>query len=367
MLNKKGPVLITGGSGYIGSAIIKAMKDHYNIISLDTNPPHIHEEGVEYRRMNIAREDDIENVLETIRKEKGESLYSVIHLAGYYNFNGEKNPLYEDINVNGTKNFLVSLKQKFDVGQFIFASSMLIYAPSSRGEKITEDSPLDPGWSYPESKLLCEEIIRENHGRIPSVILRIAAVYNDYGYAPSIAQQILRINELHFTSFMFPGDPEHRQSTIHVDDLAEVVSLIADKREGLPNELVLNIAEEETPTYEEIQMRTSALIHKKTFQLILVPKLFAKAGAWTLSSLPGTRSSFIRPWMIRFSDANFDMDNSKAKRILNWKPRKHLRDTLPSIIKNLQLYPGTWYQINKIPTPPLPSLMRTKFLKQVLT
>lgn len=244
---------------------------------------------------------------------------------------------------------------------------MLVYSPVNQGEKITEDSSLKPGWAYPESKLQCEEIIRTHHGQIPFVILRIAAVYNDFGYAPSIAQQILRINELHFTSFMFPGDPHHRQSTVHVDDLANVARMVVDNRDKLPHECIMNVAEEETITYEEIQHETSRLIHKKTFPLHLVPKLFAKTGAWILSSLPGTRSSFIRPWMIEFSDANFDMDNSRIRKLLKWKPTRNLGETLPSIVKNLQLYPGTWYQINKIPMPPLPSLMKTKFLKQVLT
>ena len=367
MKSKRGPVIITGGSGYVGSAVIKAMKDTYHIISLDNNPPPHYEEGVDYRRLNLAREDDIENVLEHIRREWGEYIFSVIHLAGYYNFNGEKNPLYNEINVKGTRNFLSSLQRKFDVGQFVFASSMLIYSPTKTGEKITEDSLLNPGWAYPESKIQGEEIIRTYHGRIPFVILRIAAVYNDFGYAPSIAQQILRISELQFTSFMFPGDPRHRQSTIHVDDLAIVIGKVVDNRDKLPHETFMNVAEEETITYKEIQEETSRLIHNKTFTLHIIPKLFAKTGAWILSSLPGTRSSFIRPWMIEFSDANFDMDNSKVKSLLNWKPTRNLGETLPSIVTNLQLYPGTWYQINKIPMPPLPSLMRTKILKQVLT
>lgn len=366
MKNKLGPVIITGGSGYLESSIIEKLKEEYNIISLDNTMPAKSIPGVEYRKLNISDEKDIEDVFNDIKREKGETIFSVIHLAGYYNLNGEESPLYEDVNIKGTKYILQKLYKDFDVGQLIFSSTMLVYKPSTPGTKITEESPLDEkAWAYPASKLECERIIGKFRGRIPAVILRIGAVYDDFGFAPGIAQQILRISEMHMASFMFPGDGHHKQSTIHIDDLAEAIRMTLRKRSSLPEEMVMSVSEDEVPDYEELQKSIGQLIHGEDIPFFEIPKGIARAGAWIISQLPGPRQSFIKPWMVKYSDANYDLDNKKIKKILGWKPKNNLRNSLPMIIKNLLQYPGTWYRINKISRPPFPGFLRTKLMKQM--
>jgi nucleoside-diphosphate-sugar epimerase len=171
---------------------------------------------------------------------------------------------------------------------------------------------------------------------------------------------------MHFTSLVFPGNPHHRQSAIHLDDLVEVFQLLIIRQNEIPEKITLSVAEDETPDYEELQKSISLLIHKKELPIISVPKLFAKSGAFILSAMPSSRKSFIKPWMIKYSDANYDIDNTRLKTLLDWHPVKNLRGTLHLIIANLIKYPGTWYRINKIPRPPIGSVIRTKILKDVL-
>jgi hypothetical protein len=44
--------------------------------------------------------------------------------------------------------------QDFEVGQFIYVSTMLAHAPCSPGERIDEEQPIDPPCAYPRSKAL---------------------------------------------------------------------------------------------------------------------------------------------------------------------------------------------------------------------
>lgn len=53
---------------------------------------------------------------------------AVFHLAAYYSFSGKDSPLYKKITVEGTERMLREL-QAFEVGQFIFSSSMLVANP----------------------------------------------------------------------------------------------------------------------------------------------------------------------------------------------------------------------------------------------
>ena len=124
-----------------------------------------------------------------VRKRVGDRIASVIHLAAYYDTTGEENPKYDAITVQGTRRLLDSLKT-FETEQFIFSSTLLVHAPSpGRGVKIDENSPLDPAWAYPKSKVETEALIQERRGPIKSVIFRFAGVYDEDCRVAFIAQQ----------------------------------------------------------------------------------------------------------------------------------------------------------------------------------
>ncbi|BBP04793.1 hypothetical protein TPL01_12040 [Sulfuriferula plumbiphila] len=152
----------------------------------------------------------------------------------------------------GTERLLRAL-QSFEVGQFIFSSSMLVHAPQPPGHLINENSPFEPKWDYPVSKLAAEEKILREHGQIPFAILRIAGVYDDRCHLPALAQQIARINERKLISHVFPGDSSHGQASIHMGDLLDGIGRLLSKRHELPDHLTLLLGEPETPCYAALQ------------------------------------------------------------------------------------------------------------------
>ena len=180
----------------------------------------------------------------------------------------------------GRAGFSTSCKA-FETEQFVFSSTMLVHAPSpEKGVKINEDSPLDPAWAYPKSKAETEALIRERRGAIKSVILRFAGVYDEDCRAAFIAQQIARIFERLPTAYLFTGDITHGQPYLHRDDLVDAVVRTVDRRAELPDETILLIGEEETPSYQELQQRIGELVHGERWRTLALPKGFAKLGAW---------------------------------------------------------------------------------------
>ena len=55
---------------------------------------------------------------------------SVVHLAAYFDFSGEDNPLYQKVNVDGTRALLRAL-QGFEVEQFVYSGMMLVHEPAA--------------------------------------------------------------------------------------------------------------------------------------------------------------------------------------------------------------------------------------------
>src|SRR3546814_4368873 len=102
---------------------------------------------------------------------------------------------------------------------------MLVHrATDAPDERINEDSPIDPSWAYPESKVRTEAVLRERHDNIPVVFLRIAGVYEDEGHQPFIAEQIARIYEHRLIAHVYPGMLCAGQSFIHIDDLTDAIT-----------------------------------------------------------------------------------------------------------------------------------------------
>src|SRR3546814_10362352 len=132
---------------------------------------------------------------------------------------------------------------------------MLFHRATDRpDERIDEDSPIDPSWAYPESKVRTEAVLKERHGDIPVVFLRIAGVYEDEGHQPFIAEQMARIYEHRLIAHVYPGMQCPGQSFIHIGDLTAVITRLVERRCDLHNELALLVGEADALGAEEVQV-----------------------------------------------------------------------------------------------------------------
>lgn len=342
--NEKPVIIVTGSSGLIGTRIIKHLAPDYRIVGLDkegnSSPP----PEVDSINFDITDTGSIKSTMEHIRNKYGDKIASVIHLAAYYDFSGEPSPLYEEVTVKGTEKLIDAL-QNFQVEQFIFSSTNLIYKPTEPGKKINEDSPLEPNWDYPESKVDTEELISNKRGKMPAVLLRLAGVYDEWTHSVPISHQIQRIYEKQFTSHFFSGDVTHGNVFLHMDDLLDAIKKTIDKRKSLPEEIAINIGEPVTPSYQQLQDKIGLLIHGEEWKTYEVPAPLAKAGAWAMDLFG---DPFIKPWMIDRADDHFELDISRAKELLGWEPKHNLMDTLSAMIENLKADSEKWYKENKL-------------------
>lgn len=339
-------VLITGCSGRIGFKACERFATAYDIVGFDVILAGQLPE-VEFMIVDIASDESVEEGLKKVQEKYGNKIASVIHLAAYYNFEGGSYHNYKRITVQGTQRLLRGL-QKFEVGQFIFSSTMLVHAPCNVGEKITEDSTVEPKWAYPLSKVETEELIRKEHGKIPFVLMRIAGVYDDYCHSIPLSNQIQRIYENQLEGHLFSGDLTHGSSFVHMDDLIDALWRAVERRKMLPEDLVLLIGEEETLSYDELQHEMAHLIHGKEWKTWRVPKPIAKLGAWTQDHLPFLPRSFIKPWMIDLADDHYALDTTRARELLGWTPQHSLRTSLPVMIEGMKRDPFAWYDENKL-------------------
>ena len=344
-------ILITGAAGRIGDALMQRLKQRFdNIVGLDRKAPAPPPPGCEYIPVDVTADDSVREGLRVLREHHGSRIASVIHLAAYYDFLGKPSPLYERITVEGTRRLLRGLREQgFEVGQFVFASTMLVHQPGEPGEFINEDWPLGPTWAYPESKVRTEALIHEERSEIPAMILRLAGVYDDVCHSPPLAHQIQRIYEGQLAGHLYSGETSHGQSFVHLDDVVDAIERAIDRRAQLPPETAILIGEPETLSYDELQHTFMRLLHKKSTETQSVPGLIAKLGAWAQNLLPGEQ--FIKPWMIDRANDHYALDITRARTLLDWAPQRTLRETLPKMVAALEADPIGWYREHGLEPP----------------
>ena len=350
-------VLITGAAGNIGTSLAGRLADGYRIVGLDrpktkADFPLIH--------ADLSKDESVENAIAEFRDKFGDRIASVVHLAAYFDFSGEENPLYQSINVEGTRRLLKAL-QPLDVEQFVYSGTMLVHAPGEPGQRIDEDQPIEPGWAYPISKAKAEEVIRAGHGDIPYVLLHLAGLYDDETAVPTLTNQIARIYERDFQSHFYAASTEVGQSMVHRDDMLDAFRRTVDRRRDLPPGAVILIGEEEAPGYGELQDELGRLIHGEAeWPTLRLPGPAAAAGAWLQQkteplvpdALDQGEPPFVKPFMVQLAGDHYELDISRARDLLGWEPQHRIKDTLPSIVAALKRDPKAWYEENGLTPPP---------------
>lgn len=346
-------ILITGSAGLIGSHLIEEFADDYQVVGLDVVRPDKETANADWIECDLTDDAGTAQVLERVRKKYGEKLASVIHLAAYYDFSGKPSPMYRKLTVEGTQRLIQGLGL-FEVEQLVFSSTLLMMKPAEEGEIITETSPVEDveeAWDYPRSKIEAERVILQGRSDIHAVILRIAGVYDEDCHSVPIAQQISRIYEKQLESYLFPGDADHGQAFVHLNDLVDCFRKVVNLREKLSPLEVFLIAEPKVMSYAELQDTIGLLIHGKEWPTIRIPKAVAKAGAWAENLLAGEDEAFIKPWMIDLADANYPVEIEHARSKLGWNPVNSLRNTMGEMIARLKRNPQKWYEANGLSFP----------------
>ena len=183
-------ILVTGGTGYIGShTVVELLAAGKDVLILDNyanSSPKVLERIAKISgRAPAFREGDIRDADGLRALFAAHRIEAVIHFAGLKAV-GEsvEQPLtYYDNNVNGTLCLLQAMRQA-GVRRLVFSSSATVYGDPHR-VPIREDFPLQATNPYGRSKLMVEEMLRDLQRAETDWQIAILRYFNPVGAHPS--------------------------------------------------------------------------------------------------------------------------------------------------------------------------------------
>ena len=321
----KGVILVTGGAGYIGShCVLKLLEQGNNIVIFDSlETGHIETvdtlkniEGngkiIDFIKGNLKNYDEISSVF------KKHNIDSVMHFAAFSQV-GEsvKNPQkYYFNNVYGSLNLFKAMIEN-NVNKIVFSSSAAVYG-NPEYTPIDEEHPTNPINPYGETKLIIENILKDyNKYGLKSVCLRY---FNASG-----ADSLCRIGEWHEPETHLI--PNILKSIFNTNDCFKIFGDDYDTKDG-------------TCIRDYIDIDDLANAH------ILALKYLADGGDTECFNLGTTNGNSVKEvFDITKSVTGKEIkteivsrregdpailiaDNKKAKKLLNWEPKKTLTESI---------------------------------------
>ncbi len=184
-------VLVTGGTGYIGShTVVELLSRGEKVVIVDnlSNSKALVVDRIERicgRRPEFIKCDLLDmSALQSVF-ETHSDIDSVIHFAGLKAV-GESTRLpllYYHNNIGGTVN-LLSCMQKYGVKKLVFSSSATVYG-TPKSVPIREDFPLSTTNPYGETKLMIERILKDTCDSDPDLAVCVLRYFNPIGAHPS--------------------------------------------------------------------------------------------------------------------------------------------------------------------------------------
>jgi dTDP-glucose 4,6-dehydratase len=237
-------ILITGGAGFIGSAVVRrAVRDGHQVVNLDALTYSANLENVESVAANPAYAFEQVDVCD---RPKLEAVFAkhqpdaVMHLAAEsHNDRAIEGPLdFVRSNIMGTAVLLEVARAywtglegaKKEAFRFHHVSTDEVFGALGEDGDFTEETPYDPKSPYSASKASADHLVRAwaHTFGLPMVLTNCSNNYGPYQFPEKLIPTVIT-RALEGKTIPVYGDGRQVRDWLHVDDHAEALLLVLGK------------------------------------------------------------------------------------------------------------------------------------------
>jgi nucleoside-diphosphate-sugar epimerase len=307
-------ILITGGTGYIGSYIAEELARCGHTVTVlargsktgSTSEARLQElkcQGIHAVFADLSKPGDL-------RAQVDRRDYDVI-VQGVCSFLEPSSS--ESLTLRAMEEVVTFAKECENIKQVIDLGNCLVLADAGKKAIPDEEFPCIPNTLHGHNKLKAENMLRTSG--LPWVILRIGQVYGGKG----ASFDWIVVDGIRKGTMPLPCMGKNRVGLVHVEDVAQATRLVIEQ--GHQN-LILNVSSDDADVTqaEVFDLVAESLGVKHPMR---IPCPIALMYAWFAEQsarLQNKEPEFI-PDMVRALSGNWVMSIEKAKRVLGYKPK----------------------------------------------
>jgi len=235
-------LLVTGGCGFIGSAVVRlAVARGHHVTNLDAltyagRPENVADvaENPLYRfvRADIRDRAAIDRIIEETAPDAVMHLAAESHVDRSIDGPGD----FIDTNITGTYNLLEAARAHWqrtgrpESFRFHHISTDEVYGSLGSTGLFTEDTPYDPRSPYSASKAASDHLVRAWHHTygLPVVLTNCSNNYGPYHFPEKLIPKVI-LNALHDQPIPVYGRGENVRDWLYVEDHADALLLAVTK------------------------------------------------------------------------------------------------------------------------------------------
>lgn len=329
-------IIVTGGAGFIGSAVIRQMivESDYTVINLDkltyagnleSLAPVSDSSRYHFERVDICDVDEVHRVFEKYQPD------AIMHLAAESHVDRSIDDPMEFIHTNvvGTCVLLQEAlrywnglsKDRKNIFRFHHVSTDEVYGSLGDTGLFTEETAYDPRSPYSASKASSDHMVMAWHHTygLPVVLSNCSNNYGPYQFPEKLIPLVI-LKALKGESLPLYGKGENIRDWLYVDDHAHALRLVLEKGRvgekynigGLNEKTNIEVVRTICSLLDELMPDSSYKPHENLITFV--------------ADRPG-------------HDKRYAIDASKLTREIDWKPEETLDSGLKKTVE--------WYLSNK--------------------
>ncbi|CAD6565324.1 MAG: erg26, C-3 sterol dehydrogenase [Alectoria sarmentosa] len=325
-------VLITGGTGFLGSAIIDAVQEQHPewvVTVLDLKSPNVPKPNIVYKKGDITDATSVNTFVVEIKPDV------IIHSAGLvpelaFRYGREQRDRVFNVNVNGTRNMLAAAKSS-DVKAFVWTGSCTAITDDMKYQyrNIDERWPTSSqSLIYGESKAAAEALVLGAcDEKLATCALRPSVIFGpgDYQLIPSIHACIAKGE----TPFVV-GDGENLWDVTYVGNVADAHVLAVENllsTETAAGEAIFISNKEPIPFRDFCLEVWKNFDHIPSYEVHIPVSLATLVGyiAEVATWITGSTTTLSRGSVLDACGTRY-CSGEKARKVLGYKPRMNIEE-----------------------------------------
>ena len=325
-----GRVLVTGGRGFLGSHLVARLAREGHQVRIfarpHTEPGRRAPDGTLVPGANGHETvwGDIRDPAAVDRAVRG--VETVIHLVSNFRRSGSDRTEAHAINVGGTEHVLQAAL-RHGVRRLLHCSTVGVHG-DVRAIPADEETPVNPGDRYQETKLIAEQRVREcaRGSRLAATVIRPIPMFG-----PGDRRMLKLFRAIDRGWFVMVGSGKPLFQLAYVDDVVEGF-LLCLRTERSVGEVVIVGGEEYVPLNDLVRMIAEALgARRPRLRVPLAPVAWLTRPCEAVCAPLGIDPPLHRR-RLSFFENNRAFRIDKAKRILGYRPQVSLRDGIERTI-----------------------------------